>query len=107
MSNWDDRPPPGYGAPPGYGYAPPPGHVHRRPTNQLAIVSLVLAFAFPPAALVCGVLARRQLQHSGEDGEGLALAGIIIGGIATTLMALGLLLWIVLVATISGGQLVR
>jgi hypothetical protein len=96
-------PPPGYG-PPAYGppaYGPAPWWGGRRPTNQLAVVSLVLAFVFAPAALVCGVLARRQMRLTGEGGEGLALAAVIIGGVGTTLMVVGLLLWIFLLASIT------
>jgi hypothetical protein len=102
--------PPGYG-PPGYGppwygppgYGPAPGYGWRRPTNQLAVVALVLAFLCAPAGLVVGVLARRQIRQTGEDGEGLALAAVIVGGIATTLMAVGLLLWISVLASIGDG----
>ncbi|MFD2090767.1 DUF4190 domain-containing protein [Blastococcus deserti] len=95
-------PGPGY-APPGHGhpgYPPagygPPGYppVYGRPTNTMAILALVLAFVFPPAGLVLGIVARRQIRQTGEDGEGLALAGIIVGGIATALFVLMLVLMI-------------
>jgi hypothetical protein len=88
---------PGYGAPPGYGYPPP----YPRPTNQLAIVSLVLAFVFPPAGLVVGIVARRQIRRTGEDGDGLALAGAIVGGIATALFVLFIVFWIIAFAALS------
>jgi hypothetical protein len=81
---------PGYGAPPG---RPPAGW--RRPTNTAAILAVVLAFVFAPAGLALGVIARRQIRATGEDGDGLALAGIIVGGIVTTLYALGIVLMIV------------
>ncbi len=89
-------PGPGY-APPGHGhpgYPPagygPPGYppAYGRPTNTMAILALVLAFVFPPAGLVLGIVARRQIRQTGEDGEGLALAGIIVGGIATAILVL-------------------
>jgi len=51
------------------------------PYNTLAIVSLVAIFLFWPAALVCGIIARRQIAQTGERGYGMALAGIIVGGI--------------------------
>ncbi|MGY1764128.1 DUF4190 domain-containing protein [Geodermatophilus sp. SYSU D00779] len=84
-------PPPGYGGQPGYGvpgYGLPPGYVYPRPTNTLAILSLVMAFVFSPVGLVLGIVARRQMRQTGEQGEGLALAGIIIGGIGTALAVL-------------------
>jgi hypothetical protein len=100
-------PPPGYGAPPGYG--PPPGYgmppgSYRRPTNTLAILALVMAFVFAPAGLVLGVVARRQIRETGEEGEGLALAGIIIGSIACALVALAFVLWFVALASLSSAS---
>lgn len=108
--------PPGYG-PPGYGPPPfgPPGYGApssgpagywpgwRPPTNQLAIVALVAAFVLAPVGLVLGLLARGQIRRSGEQGDGLALAAVIVGGIGTTLMVTGLLAWIGLLASISDG----
>jgi hypothetical protein len=106
-------PPPGYGEPgygqpglgqPGYGqpgYPPagygPPGYppVYGRPTNTMAILSLVMAFTFPPAGLILGIIARRQIRQTREDGDGLALAGIIVGGIATALFALMMIFMVV------------
>ena len=83
--------PPGYGQPgfPPAGYGPPgypPGY--GRPTNVVAILALVMAFVFAPAGLVLGIVARRQIRQTGEDGDGLALAGTIVGGIATALLVL-------------------
>ena len=93
---------PGYGPPPGYGY-PSPGYppMWRRPTNTTAILALVLAFVFAPAGLVLGIIARKQIRQTGEEGDGLALAGIIVGAIATALFVLGIVFWIVAVASIS------
>jgi hypothetical protein len=93
--------PPPYGyPPPGYGY-PPPGF-YRPPTNSMAILSLVLAFVFAPAGIVLGVMARNQIKRTGEEGDGLALAGIIVGSIATAFWALLILFWIVAFASFSG-----
>ncbi len=105
-------PPPAYGPPPGWpppaygppGYGPPPGYGWRPPTNQLAVIALVLTFVLPPAGLVCGILARRQLRRTGENGVGLTLVAIIIGGISTTLVLVGLLLWISVLASIGNGS---
>jgi hypothetical protein len=93
--------PPGYG-PPGYG--PPPGYALRRQTNPMAIVALVLSClgALAPVGMVLGIVARGQIRRTGEQGDGLALAAIIVGGIATTVMVVGLLLVILMVASIDG-----
>ena len=90
---------PGYGPPPGYGGYP----WYPRSTNTMAILALVFAFLFAPAGLILGILARKEIRRTGEDGDGLALAGIIIGGIVTgiwlLLIVLLVLSWVALVNT--------
>ncbi|MGY1804243.1 DUF4190 domain-containing protein [Blastococcus sp. SYSU D00922] len=92
-------PPPGY-PPPGYG---PPGYppVYGRPTNTMAVLALVLAFVFAPAGLILGIVARKQIRQTGEDGDGLALAGIIVGGIVTAIIVFFVVLWIIAFATLT------
>jgi hypothetical protein len=70
----------------------------------MAILALVLAFVFAPAGLVLGIIARKQIRQTGEEGSGLALAGIIIGGIATALFALLIVFWIIAFATLANGS---
>lgn len=82
---------PGYGPP--VGYAPPPQF--GRPTNTMAILALVMAFVFAPAGLVLGIMARKQIARTGEDGDGLALAGIIVGGLFTAFFVLMIVFMIV------------
>ncbi len=90
---------PGYGqAPYGQGYGAAP---YGRPTNSLAILSLVLAFVFAPAGLVTGIMARRQIKRTHEDGDGLALAGIIVGGIATAFFVLLIVVWLIAVVALA------
>jgi hypothetical protein len=79
---------PYYGGYPGYGgYAPP------RPTNGMAIASLVLGILWlywlgSILALVFGYVAQQQIKQRGDAGGGLAIAGIILGwiGIATLVL---------------------
>lgn len=85
--------PPQYG-PQGYGpavyyYQPSP------PTNLLAILSLVFALVFAPAGLILGVIARKQIEESGEEGRGLALAGTIVGAVITGFWVLYAAFWVV------------
>ena len=80
-----DPPPYGYGqqpyGAPGYGqpmYAPV-----GTTTNTLAILALVFAFVFSPAAIVMGHIAKKQIRQTGEQGEGLATAGLVLGYVFT------------------------
>jgi hypothetical protein len=75
----------GYGY--GYGYSPPP------PNNGLAVASLicgVLGLALCQlagiAALVMGYIARKRIRETGEQGAGMALAGIILGWVSVALL---------------------
>jgi hypothetical protein len=111
-------PPPGYGPPPGYpppGYGPPAGYppqgygppgyppaFFRPPTNTMAILALVFAFVFAPVGIVLGVMARKQISQTHEEGDGLALAGIIVGSIATGIWVLLIVFWIIAFASITG-----
>jgi Domain of unknown function (DUF4190)/DUF1707 SHOCT-like domain len=89
------------------------GPVPRRgptPTNGLAIASLACGlaqFAFGPLptipAIVLGHMARHQIKRTGEQGAGMALAGLLLGWAAVVLGVLAIVLGItVLVATSSG-----
>ena len=76
------------------------------PTSGLAIASLILsisAFVALPlvgsiAGVVCGHMARSKLRQSGyaSEGNGLALAGVIIGWV-------GIAFWVGLIALIVIG----
>lgn len=89
---------PGYaqGVPgPPYGY---PGYPYpvRQSTNTLAILALVFAFVCAPAAIVMGALARGQIRRSGEEGWGLATAGLVMGIVFTVISVI----WIVIMLAV-------
>ena len=88
-------------------YGPPPGHGWGRPTNQLAMVALVLSFLGPlsPVGLVLGVVARGQIRRTGEEGEGVALAAVVVGGVITTLLVVVVVFWVLVLASIDAGSL--
>jgi hypothetical protein len=91
-------PPPG---PPYYEarqtYAPPyagpwPPYPPAPPANRLAVAALVCGIAqfmvvvtFLPA-IICGHIARRQIRRTGEDGDELARAGLILGYVGAGLV---------------------
>lgn len=93
-------PPPGYGQP----QYPPPGYAQpyaAPPTNTMAILALVFAFVFAPVGVVLGFLARKQIKETGEAGDGLALAGIIVGGIFTALIIIYIIFLFVVIAAVG------
>ena len=75
-------------------------------TNGLAVASLacgIAQFAFGPLAtipaIVLGHAARHQIKRTGEQGAGLALAGLILGWAA---VILGIVLILIALAIAAG-----
>jgi hypothetical protein len=94
--------PPGH--PGAYGY-PGYGYPVQRPTNGFAIASLVLGILWvwwvgSILALIFGYVARRQIRERGQSGDGLAIAGIVLGWVGVGV--LGLFLVGFLVRTVVG-----
>jgi hypothetical protein len=91
---WGQQPPPYPPQPPygqyGPGGPPPP----QGGPNVLAILSLVFAFVFPPAGIVLGHLAKRQIRQTGEEGDQLATWGLILSYVFTGLGLLVCCGWI-------------
>lgn len=100
-------PPPPYGPPYGqaqsYGWYPqqypmPVG------TNGLAIGSLIASslgffYGFPAiVGIVLGVLALDQTKRTGQQGRGLAIAGIAVGGVFVALYLAFLIVFLVAIA---------
>jgi Domain of unknown function (DUF4190) len=105
---------PGYGTPPQYGTQPQyAGYGYpyaAQKTNGLAVaamvvslVSLVTCPLIGIAGAIMGHVARRQIAERREEGSGMALTGIIVGWVATGLMVVGVLIWIVVLAAASSG----
>jgi len=104
-------PPP---AAPAYG-APQPGYTPyptQPKTNTLAIVSLiaslagviVVAFIGQIVGIITGHMALSQIKQRGENGRGLALAGVIIGYISLALYIVLAIIFIgVFVALVNSG----
>ena len=93
--------------PPAAGPTPPGGAaLVSRPTNTMAIVSLVAGIAgyvIPHpfiagiVAIITGHMARKQIRQTGEGGAGLALAGLILGYVHLALSVLFVIALILLV----------
>lgn len=73
------------------GYAPYPNYVvaePQTPWNITAIIGFVLSFFFAPAGLVVSIIALVQIRKTHEHGNGLAIAGTVVGAVFTILAAL-------------------
>jgi hypothetical protein len=106
--------PAGYPAPP-YGEQQPyygapayPGYAPQVRTNPLAIASLACSLGglvtciSAPVGIVLGHIARRQIRETGEQGEGMATAGLWVGYILTLLFVLFLIGWLAVVVFAIG-----
>jgi len=90
-------PPPLYGVsqPPLYGYGYPP----QRGYNGMAIASMVLGILWlywvgSVLALVFGYVGRNQIRARNERGDGMAIAGIVLGWVGVGFFLLFLLIGI-------------
>jgi hypothetical protein len=102
-----DSPQPGqpyhpYGHP-GYGRQPPPG------TSGMAVAALITSAAglllcgiTCPVGAILGHVALNRIKQTGQQGRGLALAGIIIGWVGTVLLMIGVILVIATVNSVVG-----
>jgi hypothetical protein len=93
-----------YAPTPAYGGAPMGAG---QSTNPLAITSLVTGIlgcvcVLWIVAIVTGIIARKQIRESGglQKGEGMALAGIILGGVWGALVVL----WVIFTIAIGGSS---
>jgi uncharacterized membrane protein len=74
--------------------------------NSLAVASLMCGIAEIPTlgvsavpAVILGSMARRQIRETGERGEGLAVAGLILGWLVFACFfaaVLGIMIWLML-----------
>lgn len=74
-------------------------------TNTLAIVALVGSFFVSLVGIICGHIALKQIKRTGEGGRGLALAGTIIGYVATVFWIIFII--IAIIASIAGAKVIE
>lgn len=71
-------------------------------TNTKAIVSVPLAVIVAPLGILFGVLAKREIRRTGEDGSDLATAGIVVGAALIAITVLLIVAWVMFVNAMSG-----
>jgi Domain of unknown function (DUF4190) len=98
-----DNPQTGSG-PPAYGAYPP-----MRPTNGMAIAALVVGVVsmvscplIGAVAVYLGNRARNEIRRTGENGDSLALASVVVGWSALAIGVVVALLWVLLLVAFIG-----
>lgn len=108
---------PAWTPPPAYAYGYPYQVQPPRPTSGLAIASMIVSIVgialmcawgpvsvfVSPVGAILGHVARRRMKTSGEQGDGMALTGIIVGWIGFAL-SLALLVLIIFLM-VQGGEI--
>ena len=95
-----DQSQPGWPASPPLGQYPPPYYPPPRPTNGMAIASMVLGIIWiywigSILALVFGYIAKRQIKERGEGGGGMATAGIVLGWIGVAILVIFVVIFVI------------
>jgi hypothetical protein len=86
-----------------YGYPP---YVPPRPTNGMAIAAMVCGIVgvcspLGILALIFGNVAKRQIRETGEQGDGFATAGIVLGWIGVGATIVLIIYYIVMFAFVG------
>lgn len=85
QGGYPDQPMPGHP----YGPYPPPPAL--RPTNGMAVASMILGILWlywlgSILALIFGYIAKKQIKERHESGGGMATAGIVLGWVGVGLL---------------------
>jgi peptidyl-prolyl cis-trans isomerase B (cyclophilin B) len=67
----------------------------------MAVVSLVCALVFAPLGIVFGHISLSQIKRTGEEGRGLAIAGLVIGYIITALTVVAVVVGVLLIVVVA------
>ena len=78
-----------------YPPAGPYGYPVQRPTNGLAVAALICGILIAPLGIVFGHIALHQIKRTGDEGRGMAIAGVVLGYLLTVLGVLVLVLAVV------------
>jgi uncharacterized membrane protein len=74
------------------------GYPQQRPTNSMAIAALISSLLIAPLGIVFGHISLSQIKRTGEEGKGLAIAGLVIGYLATAFAVIALVFMVFFMA---------
>jgi len=85
---------------------PPAYYYVSRPTNGLAIASMILGVLVLDGvgsvlALIFGIVALRQIRRRGEGGRGMAIAGVVLGSVGVVLVVAAII--VIVCVALAGG----
>lgn len=73
-------------------------------TNTFALLSIILAFIMPLAAIIFGHMGLSQIKRTGDAGRGIALTGTIIGYAYFAFIALFIIFYIGMLVMMFGAM---
>lgn len=108
------QPAPAYGQPaaPAYGQPAAYGQPSGAKTNTLAIISLVASIAGivilwgigSVVGVICGHISLSQIKKTGEQGRGMAVAGLIVGYVGIALAVIGVIIFFAIFAAVMANS---
>ena len=84
--------------PPYQGY---PGYRQQAGTNGFAIAALICGIVFNVLGIIFGFVALNQIKRTGEQGRGMAIAGIWVGAASLVLTVV----WVIVVLSLLHGAM--
>ena len=95
-----NQPSAAYGSSVSRQYGPSTGYTH---TNAFALTSMILGILGGSVlAIIFGHLAKAQIRRTGEKGEGMATAGLVLGYLGTAIVAIIILSSWIAMASMNG-----
>jgi Domain of unknown function (DUF4333)/Domain of unknown function (DUF4190) len=70
----------------------------------MAILAIVFAFVAAPLGIVFGAIGRSQIRKTGQQGKGLATAGLVIGIVSTLLIVASVVAAVVIPLVLAGSN---
>lgn len=72
-------------------------------TNGVAIAAIIMGVVVPIGGIIAGAIALAQIKRTGEKGRGLAIGGIVAGGVITVLSIVAVVVALVVFALFGAG----
>jgi FtsH-binding integral membrane protein len=71
---------------------------------NLSLAAIIIGAVFSAAGVVFGVMALQQIKKQRMDGKGLAIAGVVLGGLGVLILFFYIFVWVPEVKKIFAAQ---